>query len=76
MMLPEDRHEALEAFWSAVKDHFFQEGCGDLEYMDFLELGEKHGLLKTVPYDPETHGDTLVGDPEPGDPIYFDINAA
>jgi hypothetical protein len=44
--------------------------------MDFLELGEKHGLLKTVPYDPETHGDTLVGDPEPGDPIYFDINAA
>jgi hypothetical protein len=66
--LVKTRNERLEDFFAAQCEHFFLDG-GDLEYSDWLELGEKYGLLKQVEYDPAMHGE--MEDVEPGDMIYW-----
>lgn len=41
-----------EGFVKAIVEAFF-DGAGDLEYMDFLEMGEKYGILRTEIFDPK-----------------------
>jgi hypothetical protein len=57
-------------FFEAVCRHFFTDEHGELDYSEFLDLGEKFGLLKQVSYDPGRHGKSIMGDPEPGETIY------
>lgn len=59
--------QAVGSIWNAICDGFFQDGGSELEYQDFMDMGEKAGLLVQVPYDPDVHGDIEA---EPGDIIY------
>jgi|RhiMethySRZTD1v2_1073278.scaffolds.fasta_scaffold1781345_1 hypothetical protein len=63
------RADQLEGFFAALCEHF--NDYGELDYSDFLDLGEKHGLLEQVKYDPEQHGE--VEDAEAGDMIFVPV---
>ncbi len=62
----ETEHAAFKAF--------FEEAIGDawdghgMDGGDIQALGEKLGLLREVPYDPQVHGEDVEADP--GDTIY------
>lgn len=64
----------LEKFWEKVQEKFFIDEAPELEYNEFLEIGEECGLLTTEPFDPKKH-DGVVGaeDMEPGDPVYVPV---
>lgn len=61
-----------QAFFQMIVDHCFGtcsgESGSDLDYGEFLEIGEKSGLLLTEAYDPDRHGNEF--DMEPGDTWY------
>jgi hypothetical protein len=65
------REEQLEAFFQACCEHFFTDEAGELEYSDFLDKAEEHGLVAQEPYDSKKHGEDLLGDPDPGDMVYI-----
>jgi hypothetical protein len=64
---PSPRLERLEAFFAELSDRFFNEQL-DLDYSEWLDLGEKHGLLEQVAYNPAEHGE--MEDVDAGDMIY------
>ncbi len=47
--------------------HFSDDVNMELDYCDFTELAEKHGLIRWEDYDPEKHGDM---DAEEGDRVW------
>ncbi len=63
----------LEGFWQKVRTHFFEEEHSELDYGEFLDLGEDAGLLRQEKYNPKTHGDELLGEPAPGDMVYIEV---
>jgi len=68
----EARVRAFESFWWAfwdalIEQEFSYEGM-DCEAL-VTETAVTLGFVKQEPYDPEKHLG-IVGDPEPGDPIY------
>jgi len=63
------RLACLEAFFAEQCDHFFTAAASEIDYSDWLDLGEKHGLLKQVKYDPAKHGE--IEEVETGDMIYW-----
>jgi hypothetical protein len=54
-----------EKFWEKVSEKFFIDEVSEIDYSDFLDLGEECGLLTPVPFDPELHQD-VVGAEELG----------
>lgn len=63
-----ERGNSAIAFFKDVARLCF-DGGSDLDYSDFLSLGQKHGLLKVVPYDESVHGQNDFG-LAPGDDFY------
>ena len=60
----------LEALFQSLVTHFGEEEHMDLDYFDFTEIAEKHGLIKWVPYDPKKHGEMDV---EKGEKIWVTV---
>lgn len=57
----------LKEAWGEICERMFDRF--ELDYGDFFEIGEKHGLLREEVFDPAVHGEHFDG--YPGDPIYF-----
>lgn len=55
--------QALATVWTFLWKQFV-ENPGMAGGNDVQELGEKVGLLQRVPYDPETHDEDVVADPD------------
>ena len=55
--------ELWDAVWYEMKDGF------DINSGELQDLAEDLGLIRQVPYSPETYGD-IDYDPAPGDPIF------
>lgn len=61
----------LEKFWGKIQEMFFIDEVSEIDYSDFLDIGEECGLLKQVPFDPKIHnGDYEC---EPGEMIYLPV---
>ena len=64
---------ATAQFWLAVKEHFFEDDLSEFDYGDFLDLGQRLGLLREEPYDEAKHG---IMECEPGDVIHVPTDLA
>ena len=75
VMMRQLKMSGLINFWQDLVKWFGADERTDLDDFDFVELGEKHGLIRNEEYDRERHGDL---DAEEGDIIWrnnFDIDA-
>lgn len=76
LMIRQLKMSGLINFWQDLVKWFGDDERSSLDDCDFLELGEKHGLIRNEEYDRDRHDEIM--DAEEGDHIWrnnFDIDA-
>jgi hypothetical protein len=67
----ETERDKLRGAWLDLWEIFSDGEGADIDSEAFLTVAQDAGIVVQEPYDPDSHGGDMWGDPEPGDPIYL-----